>query len=93
MENSKLIRIAQKLSSSVKSDLVYEIAAQIICPELVTLQFTTYPKIVHMKRHHAGTQTDNWKKELVWEWDNGSLRVQTLAQSGAFHYYVKPTFN
>jgi hypothetical protein len=46
-----------------------------------------------MTRHHIGTQTENWKKELVWEWDQGSLRIQTIAQSGAFHYHVKPTNN
>ena len=89
-EYRKLLKFPDETPST---DLVYAMAAQIIGPELVTLPFTTYPKIVHMKRHHAGTQTENWKKELVWEWDHGSLRVQTVAQSGAFHYYVKPTFN
>jgi hypothetical protein len=87
IEYRKLLKFPDEVPST---DLVYAMAAQIIGPELVTLPFATYPKIVHMKRHHIGTQTENWKKELVWEWDQGSLRIQTIAQSGAFHYYVKP---
>jgi len=85
-EYRKLLKFPDEVAST---DLVYAIAAQIIGPNLVTLPFATYPRIVHMKRHHAGTQTENWTKELVWEWDQGSLRVQTIAQSGAFHYHVK----
>jgi hypothetical protein len=85
-EYRKLLKFPDEVAST---DLVYAMAAQIIGPNLVTLPFATYPKIVHMKRHHAGTQTENWTKELIWEWDQGSLRVQTVAQTGAFHYHVK----
>jgi len=85
-EYRKLLKFPDEVAST---DLVYAVAAHIIGPESVTLPFATYPRIVHMKRHHAGTQTENWTKELVWEWDQGSLRVQTIAQSGAFHYHVK----
>lgn len=69
------------------TDLVYAMAAQIVGVERVTLPFVTYPKIVHMKRHHAGTETENWTQELVWEQD--PLRINTVAQWGAFHYHVK----
>jgi hypothetical protein len=89
-EYRKLLKFPEDVPST---DLVYAVAAHIIGPESVTLPFATYPKIVHMKRHHAGTQTDDWTKELIWEWDQGNLRVQTVAQSGAFHYHVKPTLN
>jgi hypothetical protein len=89
-EYRKLLKFPEDTPST---DLVYAVAAHIIGPELVTLPFATYPKIVHMKRHHAGTQTDNWMNELIWEWDHGNLRIQTIAQSGAFHYHVKPTNN
>ena len=89
-EYRKLLKFPEDIPST---DLVYAVAAQIIGPELVTLPFATYPKIVHMKRHHAGIQTDNWMNELIWERDHGNLRVQTLSQSGTFHYYVKPTNN
>ncbi len=69
------------------TDFVYAMAAQIIGPEYVTMPFATYPNIVHMKRYIIGTNTDNWTKELVWEHD--PLRVQTVAQWGAFHYQIK----
>ena len=67
------------------TDLVYAMAAQIIGLERVTVPGS--PQIVHMKQHHAGTQTENWTQELVWETD--PLRIQTVAQWGAFHYCVK----
>jgi hypothetical protein len=67
------------------TDLVYAVAAQIMGPERVTVPGS--PSIVHMKRHHAGTQTENWTQELVWE--TNPLRIQTQSQWGAFHYHVK----
>jgi len=53
------------------------------------MPFSTYPKIVHMKRHRAGTATESWTRELIWEYQNMRLRIQTVAQTGAFHYNVK----
>ena len=67
------------------TDLVYAMAAQIMGVERVTVPGS--PQIVHMKRHHAGTQTEKWTQELVWETD--PLRIQTVAQWGAFHYCEK----
>jgi hypothetical protein len=61
-------------------------AAQIMGSERVTMPFTSYPQIVHMKQHHAGT-TDRWTHELIWEFD--PLRINTQAQWGAFHYHIK----
>lgn len=69
------------------TDFVYAIAAEILGPELVTMPFTSYPKIVHMKKHIIQTRTENWTRELVWERD--PLRIQTVAQWGAFHYNIK----
>lgn len=69
------------------TDLVYAMAAQIMGPETVTMPFASYPKIVHMKQHHAGTQTTHWPSELVWE--HNPLRINTQAQWGAFHYHIK----
>ncbi len=68
------------------TDLVYAMAAEIMGPERVTLPFASYPKIVHMKRHHAGTETEHWGRELVWEYPDWRLRINTIAQWGAFHY-------
>ena len=70
------------------TDVVYAIAAQIMGPELVTLPFASYPKIVHMRPHIAGTASA-WHRELVWEHYDGQLRVGTVPQWGAFHYHVK----
>lgn len=71
------------------TDLVYAMAAQIMGPEKVTLPFVSYPRMVHMKQHHAGIMLSDWTKELVWEYDHGELKVNTIAQYGAFHYHVK----
>lgn len=81
---SKMLKFADEKPST---DLVYAMAAQIIGADRVTMPFATYPKIVHMKRHHAGTATENWTRELVWEHD--PLRINTVAQWDAFHYHVK----
>lgn len=69
------------------TDLVYAMVAQIVGVATVTMPFTSYPKIVHMKQHINPIRTKDWTKELVWELD--PLRIQTVPQSGAFHYYVK----
>ena len=71
------------------TDLVYALAAAIIGPDLVTMPFASYPKIVHMKRWHAKTSSEQWPQELVWEYNGKELRIQTQAQWGAFHYNVK----
>ena len=66
------------------TDLVYAIAAHIMGPERVTLPFASYPQIVHMKRHHAGTETEDWMRELTVE--SNPYRINTVAQWGAIHY-------
>jgi hypothetical protein len=71
------------------TDLVYAMAAVIIGPEQVTIPCATYPKIVHMKQHIVPTQQSDWTRELVWEYDHGHLRINTVAQHGAFHYHKK----
>ena len=85
-EFKKLIKFPDETPST---DLVYAMAAEIMGVDRVTMPFSTYPKIVHMKRHTAGTATEDWTKELVWEYQDCRLRIQTVAQTGAFHYNVK----
>ena len=68
------------------TDLVYAMAAKIVGVENVTMPYTSYPKIVHMKQRHIGTKTEQWGKELVWEYSDWNLRINTVAQWGAFHY-------
>jgi hypothetical protein len=69
------------------TDLVYAMATEIMGRERCTMPFATYPQIVHMKRHIAGTRTEKWTHELPWELN--PLRVNTVAQWGAFHYNLK----
>lgn len=80
-------RLIKSAPDSADTDLVYAMAAEIMGRERVTLPFVGYPQMVHMKRHHAGTQTADWTRELVWE--NNPLRINTIAQWGAFHYNIK----
>ena len=82
----RLLRFSDDLPST---DLVYAMAAEIIGPELVTLPWATYPRIVHMKQHIAGTRGSDWTQEFLWEYHDGHLRVNTIPQWGAFHYYQK----
>ena len=80
-------RLVKFPEDAPSTDFVYAMAAQIMSPERVTMPFASYPSIVHMKRHVIGTTTNNWTRELVWEMD--PLRIQTVAQWGAFHYHIK----
>lgn len=82
----KLFKYAENTPST---DFVYAIAATIIGPERVTLPKGLSPTMVHMKRYCVPIETDNWSKELVWEFTNPGLRIQTQAQWGLVHYHVK----
>lgn len=81
---SRALRYPEQQPST---DVVYAMAAQIMGPERVTMPFASYPKIVHMKAAHAQTQREDWTEDLVWE--TNPLRIQTVAQWGAFHYNNK----
>jgi hypothetical protein len=85
-EYRKLLKFPEDVPST---DVVYAMAANIIGPELCTMPFADYPKIVHMKRHIAGTQREAWQDELLWEYKDYMMRVNSIAQWGAFHYRVK----
>ena len=85
-EFRKLLKFPEEVPST---DVVYAMAANIIGPETCTMPFASYPKIVHMKRHIAGTQREKWEDEMIWEHNNYMMRVNSIAQWGAFHYNVK----
>ena len=70
------------------TDVVYAIAAQVLGPELVTMPFASYPQITHMRPSIAGT-AGRWTDELVWEWHNAQLRIESVPQWGAVHYHEK----
>lgn len=71
------------------TDVVYGVAAVIIGTEEVTLPLGFGPSIVHMKKHIIPLRRDDWTKEMVWEYIDGVLRVNTVAQTGFVHYYIK----
>ena len=83
-EYKKLLKFAEDNAST---DLVYAVAAKIIGTETVTLPQSMGPTIVHMKQHINNLQGSDWTKELVWEYT--PLRINTVAQQGMFHYYIK----
>lgn len=82
-EFRKLLKFPEDVPST---DVVYAMAANIVGPELCTMPFADYPRIVHMKRYIAGTQTENWQQEMIWEYKQYTMRVNSVAQWGAFHY-------
>lgn len=82
----KLLKYPEEIPST---DVVYAVAAQLMGSELVTLPEGYGPSIVHMKRYHQPTHTNDWTKELVWEQTADNLRIQTVAQWGLFHYHIK----
>lgn len=71
------------------TDVVYAMVAVIMGVETVTLPKDLGPSIVHMKQHIVGTQTSNWTQELTWEHTDPGLRINTVAQWGMVHYYIK----
>jgi hypothetical protein len=85
-EFKRLIKFPDQIPST---DLVYAMAAEIMGRDRVTMPWGLYPKITHMKKQHAGTTTEQWPLELVWEYSDWRLRIQTVEQVGAFHYHIK----
>jgi hypothetical protein len=75
------------------TDVVYAMATQIIGIEVCTLPPGMAPQIVHMKKHIQPIQSTDWTKELVWEHTDPGLRINTVAQWGMVHYYVKEWAN
>ena len=75
------------------TDVVYGIAAVILGEENVTLPANLAPTIVHMKKHIISTISDDWSKELILEYTNPGIRINTVAQWGLFHYHIKDLAN
>jgi hypothetical protein len=89
-ENWPQYRAMLKFPEDVPStDVVYAIAATIMGPETCTMPFASYPTIIHMKRHIIAAKRDPWVDELITEYRDYELRVNTVIQRGAFHYNVK----
>jgi hypothetical protein len=89
-ENWDRFKVLLKFPDEAPStDVVYAMVAVIMGPERVTLPVGLGPSVTHMKQSIIPTQTSDWTKELVWEITDTGLRVQTVSQSGLFHYNIK----
>jgi len=75
------------------TDVVYGIAAIIVGVENVTLPNNMTPTIVHMKKHIINSIDDDWTKELILEYTDPGIRINTVAQWGLVHYHIKELAN
>jgi hypothetical protein len=72
----------------LNTDLAYAIALRLLGEEQYTLPGSV-PGLIHMKSSINGIELEDWTKELVWEIDRGSLRINTIEQMWPFHYHIK----
>jgi len=72
----------------LNTDLAYAIAVRVLGEENCTLPGTV-PSMIHMKGQFNDLSSEDWTKELVWELNPGSLRVNTIEQLWPFHYHIK----
>lgn len=82
----RLLRFSEDQPST---DVVYAMVAVILGVDQVTLPPGLGPTIVHMKSHIAGTQHPDWTQDLIWEFTDPGLRINTVAQWGLVHYHHK----
>lgn len=75
------------------TDVVYAMTAVVMGMENVILPEGLGPTIVHMKKNMITITSDDWSKELVYEKTNPGVRINTVAQWGLVHYYVKELAN
>ncbi len=85
-----LILYAEDIPST---DVVYAMASKIIGIEHTTLPKHISPTITHMKKHINSLLTEDWTRELTWEAIGSHLKINTVFQSGLFHYYIKDWAN
>lgn len=71
------------------TDVVYAMAAVILGPEACVMPDHDHMTVVHMKKNIIPIMGSDWTKELVWEFDHNQLRINTIPQSGFFHYHIK----
>ena len=76
-------------TEAATTDLVYAIAAAYYGVERCTAPGFTAMSIVHMKPGVTGTVGSDWTKELVWELDSDTMRIQTIPQLWPLHYHNK----
>lgn len=75
-------------SEQPDTDTVYAIAARLIGDENVYIPNAPM-SLIHMKQAINKLGAEDWRKELVWELNNTSIRINTVEQLYPFHYYQK----
>lgn len=89
-ENWERYKTLLKFSDEVATtDVVYAMAAVVMGVENVVLPKGLGPTIVHMKKNMIPITSYDWSKELVYEKTNPGVRINTVAQWGLVHYYIK----
>lgn len=77
------------INEQATTDWVYAIACHIHGVEKTTLpQFNSF-SMIHMKQFINDLQSEDWTKELIYEVNHNSLRVNTFPQLYPFHYHIK----
>jgi hypothetical protein len=93
-ENWPEYRILLRFSDDIATtDVVYAMAAQVMGVENTTLPLGVGPTIVHMKKHMIPILSEDWSKELICERSTPGVRINTVAQWGLVHYYIKELAN
>ena len=77
----------QSLDQEPNTDFAYAIAASFFDQELLWIP-NSPSKFVHMKPAIVGTGKE-WHKDLTWEIDRGSVRINGMTQHGVVHYHEK----
>jgi hypothetical protein len=77
------------INEPASTDWVYAIASHLMGVEQTTLPTFTQMSMVHMKQHINGLLTEDWTKELITEYNDNTLKINTIVQRHPFHYYVK----
>lgn len=72
----------------INTDLAYALALVLVGPEKHILP-DGVPGLIHMKPALNALQTQDWTKELIWEFDRSSMRIGTIEQMYPVHYHVK----
>ena len=71
------------------TDVAYALSATALGRENTTLPHFSDMSMIHMKRMIVGTYTDDWTRELLWEWGDGAVRINNYAAQYPVHYQVK----
>ena len=76
------------VNEQVTTDWAYSIACHIMGEELTTTRIMKQFSMVHMKQYINDTFTEDWTKELVYEFTN-PLKIQSFPQQYPLHYHIK----